>query len=707
MFAYDDKKVHPLINEKATIKSVALAFTLENLGFTDGLDEKLQGTNERLSIMEWLRKGGEDEDNPLLDFPYTEHFHDPLKPWDQAGLDIPLIWHWGSSVFWSQMSISATVSKKNLYSWPWAREKYYQALISGDEKMFADTFSTLGRLTHLVSDLAVPAHVRNDSHPFKNYVPPSWKTDPYEIWTAIEGNLKDEYFVVNPGSAASVDVTIFNNAIPNSLAPVAVSALWDQDKYTEALNNPGITLSETVGLAEYTNANFFSKDTIYTYPNPSKENTYTNSDDAIDTIKFSNIKLNDIETIIEKNGVSSKRLYAHAEDGDGEKYKIASLGYFFAENTSTDGPNYEWDDHILDDNEVHADYAARLIPRAVGYSTALIDYFFRGTMEITPPDQFVYAVIDGGIVDPDNSYVVENGTIVDTQVFTKIKAKVRNISPFEKDAEGNPLTYETIGAGNLIAVARYKRRNDYLPDLANDPPQADSRESIYSYSVSAPVSITSLVTATAQEYPFDFSENPIPASITDLTLQVVFRGILGDEQDGIAVGMVDLNEPQHLTFWNDTDYFLLNGVPVKAEDSNDPYVTDPYSLSEDLGFSAEDTNIDPPVIATINSLPPGRYSRLIVLTDSDPTYYATNRVYTLPGNPVSVDYTVKYSMPIVINQKQIDGTWLFTPVSSVRGISQHFRWNHIDHYPIFEYVDTLPAPTENELGAYPVTISSP
>ena len=135
-FAYDDKKVHPVINEKAAYQSTIFTEWIKKNGLDDPkgiLEKSIAGK----TIKEWLRQGGEDEDNPLLDFPYTEHFHDPLQPWDQAGLDIPLVGifkHWGSSIFWSQMSISATVIKKNLYSWPWAREKNYQALISGDEK---------------------------------------------------------------------------------------------------------------------------------------------------------------------------------------------------------------------------------------------------------------------------------------------------------------------------------------------------------------------------------------------------------------------------------------------------------------------------------------------------------------------------------------------------------------------------------------------
>jgi hypothetical protein len=33
------------------------------------------------------------------------------------------------------------------------------------ERRLADTFDTLGHLTHLVQDASVPAHTRNDAHP--------------------------------------------------------------------------------------------------------------------------------------------------------------------------------------------------------------------------------------------------------------------------------------------------------------------------------------------------------------------------------------------------------------------------------------------------------------------------------------------------------------------------------------------------------------
>ena len=84
----------------------------------------------------------------------------------------------------------------------------------------------------------------------------------------------------------------------------------------------------------------------------------------------------------------------------------------------------------LDDN-VHNTYAKELLPRAVGYSAGLLNYFFRGTLEITAPDTYVYSIIDGSS---------------NPQQFTKIKAKVMNTTPNEQ-----------IQAGVLQAVAKYKK----------------------------------------------------------------------------------------------------------------------------------------------------------------------------------------------------------------------------------------------------------
>ena len=55
---------------------------------------------------------------------------------------------------------------------------------------------------------------------------------------------------------------------------------------------------------------------------------------------------------------------------------------------------------------------------------------------------------------------------------------------------------------------------------------------------------------------FDFSADPIPVNATDLFIQVVYRGQLGEETDGIAVGNLDVQEPTFFAAWNNTDYYF-------------------------------------------------------------------------------------------------------------------------------------------------------
>jgi hypothetical protein len=45
------------------------------------------------------------------------------------------------------------------------------------------------------------------------------------------------------------------------------------------------------------------------------------------------------------------------------------------------------------DELCHQDYAEKIVPRAVGYSAALLDYFFRGTLSIRHP--YVKLATDG------------------------------------------------------------------------------------------------------------------------------------------------------------------------------------------------------------------------------------------------------------------------------------------------------------------------
>ena len=186
--------------------------------------------------------------------------------------------------------------------------------------------------------------------------------------------------------------------------------------------------------------------------------------------------------------------------------------------------------------------------------------------------------------------------------------------------------------------------------------------------------------------------------------------------------MKDLCEPQHLTYWNSTDYFLLNGELRKAEEiENDPDVEDydffrPVSISEELGFSGSAPGAGTPMVVSVQDMPPARYFRVILLTDVPGGYYVRDHLVSKPyppGWPYPDDFTVDnglwtYDMPSVVYQELDGPLWKDTPVYQYRGIIQHQMSYFIRYYPYYIYnADQFPAPPENAEGPYPVTINFP
>lgn len=160
---------------------------------------------------------------------------------------------------------------------------------------------------------------------------------------------------------------------------VPITQLFDANQYE------GFTpsTSNAQGLAEYTNANFASEDTIFTeilspghlhyFPFPRREDT---------------------EEYEEDMGGKVRTYFRKVQNGEPiEHFAVAGRFYKYL-------PWWPWAqiDFIGFDRSCHVDYAEKLIPRAVGYSTAQLNYFFRGRMDL--------------IENSDNpgSYVIENKT---------------------------------------------------------------------------------------------------------------------------------------------------------------------------------------------------------------------------------------------------------------------------------------------------------
>ena len=109
------------------------------------------------------------------------------------------------------------------------------------------------------------------------------------------------------------------------------------------------------------------------------------------------------------------------------------------------------------------------------------------------------------------------------------------------------------------------------------------------------------------------------------------------------------------------------------------------------------------MVVTIQDLPPGRYSRLIILVDKPDQFWVTDHLTSFID-----DATWRYTFSSVINQEAEGGLWNDTQVYNVRGIIQHQMSYFIRSYPNFVNTsNAFPAPPENSLGAYPATINFP
>ncbi len=477
-----DVETHEAINEyiaQNTLNSFSLdSYLKNNLGLTNGKEEKFNS----LEVYKWLRDGGKFEDKPpeWYSIPYlrsVNHFHNPLTDAGFSGYFFGLLLSGDSSTVWAQKNIG-TQSPGGYYSWQDVRRYYYIALTGKDydsspvaltkelrDNYFAETFRGLGQLMHLVEDLSVPAHTRDDFHYFYNY----------ETWAMNN---------VNINSLPNYGATFFNGTINN------IASFMDTNQYNNPNPDPTVTANLTedpishnrysiIGLAEYTQANFFSEDTIFgsnfLYPQITQDMTVREDDftNNMTTYKRQYYLKN---CCGETNGIAGYRLAA-----------VDLLDYWRQQDPEMYGGLSKIPS--LDDN-VYSDYASLLIPRAVGYSAGLLNYFFRGQIDMVP--------------DPNSqgNYIIEN--------------------------YGN----EAINASDGVFTLYYDG-TDELRHQINWTFPSDGRISVPAADANGPGKSTSV----------SFLE-PTDAQETGKYI-LVYKGTLGNEQDIAVVGK-EVSTPEFL-----------------------------------------------------------------------------------------------------------------------------------------------------------------
>jgi hypothetical protein len=443
---------------------------------------------------------------------YANHFYDPAhggRGYQGGALLSSLAWGRESNDIASQD-----------YSYKDARRYFYDGLTNPSEsqrhRSLALTFRSIGQVIHLIQDLAQPQHTRDDSHGsgsrFERYTESVRNTLPFGGYASVRFGTVGEYWHTEDGK----------------------------------------------GLADYSNAGFVSEGTNFvgnaiailpssSYPKP----------DGADAV----ISYVDVEVLRADASCKGTDI---PPDATGEVWFVGTPVRDNYANVTTWNPRtstfalFEADirhiavtDGVFTLNRFNFCEAHKLlIPRAVGYSAGLINYFFRGQFEVSAPDEGVYAAVDHAVENQPNS----GG-------FERVRLKVRNVTPGGTGPNGESLVESIPSTGGaLMLVAKVHRNLCYQPNLSGEygSPGVDwrvCRSPTEEIVVSETISDLAGIDQEARTFSFRFPRK-IPIDATDLYLQVVYRGPLGDEPDAVAVATRDISEPTYVHQFTTADQYL-------------------------------------------------------------------------------------------------------------------------------------------------------
>lgn len=448
-------------------------------------------------------------------------------------------------------------------------------------------FETIGRLIHHVQDMAQPQHVRNDAHLHVELLErycPSW------VPLLLSG---PECAFYRSFKAPSI-YEQWTKSLPASSLPVTeYPPVYGSGDRTTFSHPRRFWAHDGKGLAEFTSRNFLSAGTTKrTPPAISAAEEVRAGDLCAGAVPPCELQYPDYYVRFFAANVDDRlRPTAGGINPRAGAESIYSADF----KRIVAGPE------VLTVNRFTFEQDHKyLLPRAVAYSASLIDYIFRGEMEVKPPAEGVYAVVDGS---PAGCGVPCG--------FRKLRLKLRNTTPGD----------EIMGPGVLRAVVKYHRNGCHQPNLSGhyggDLFLGDSCRQDESVAVSNVINVSGPVTRNAPgaELIFSFGmNNHIPIEATDVRLQILFRGRLGQEEDAVAITTVDIAEPNFVAVANNTDHYFdpslaPNGGYRPADATNYPYVLD----SVKVWFADPATQAGP--AASLSAFGGGKHAQFAFLGD--------------------------------------------------------------------------------------------
>jgi len=418
--------------------------SLENFLRDEFLRDELYFSIEGCTAHNLITAGAVLEDkgiNPL------NHFYDPQN--DRAMVGGQKAWEW------------AMTKQSSGFSWNKAVDEYFKTAIVGQdpkdrmrgkEKLFV----TLGHVAHLLEDMSQPAHVRNDAH---------LPGDPNEL----------EKF-------AKKEVTYEKYGTENMTYSYLSSGPLRQAIQAEPEPQQTVLTGYFYDLAKFTNAEFFSDDNILNklseFPTPNYETTeartelMSNEEITIPLEQTPNQTLVDpqpLKEIVWRNESTfliSKGLYP-IEDLNSEftgnsttKPRLAKV------NQGIDHGKVEYtmqDDRSL----VLQDNARVLIPKAVVYARAMINYFFRGQLELKVdrdnPNQLQVKNLSQG----NNSFAGGFELFYKTEGGKVLPIDSSGVSMEVGVGESKPIGFD-------VSAYLGKKRNQFCPDDKDNCPREDN-----------------------------------------------------------------------------------------------------------------------------------------------------------------------------------------------------------------------------------------
>jgi hypothetical protein len=306
----------------------------------------------------------------------VQHFYDPqFNHYAGRGLSLPTGTFFPSPQWALEDTgdVTSAVSGVQNNSYRQAEQYFYSGLITptaaGRAAYFSSMFQSLGQVVHHIQDMAQPQHTRNDIHPPFLSLERSW----YERYTGTQfptQSAMHSFLLAHP----------YSGSPPNF---ASVRQYW-------STNTAGATTPLYVGMAEFTAENFVSADTEFQttgalgaetiLPNPNFP--YPNgSGKSVVPSQPVTIGLPAGGTY---NGVFDF-LMGTAYDGYTNstsaplRLAASSLWDPFVRGTNWNAGSQRI---LVENTKVFDDVQTVLLPRAVVFSTGLINHFFRGRLNI-------------------------------------------------------------------------------------------------------------------------------------------------------------------------------------------------------------------------------------------------------------------------------------------------------------------------------------